>query len=170
MKKILFVILDNLDSGKSHITRLNLEMELISKNIDINVIILNKDNGYKPINNVTFFHYPIKFIGWDLQDISILSDYLNKKIDEIKPELVILCIEIWDLIKVLYNLTKIKNIPFAVMLHAMPFLCAPLHCSNNFSDDVNKYLLNKNLLDYKKEYIKKHFIELQKTLNSGKFF
>lgn len=115
--------------------------------------------------NVHFYVLPIKFNGWKVVNLGHIIEQIDEVVSFCKPDIVILCVEIWDLILGLHK--KIfGKVAFCAICHAMPFLGSPLNPIKSFESDVRKFA-NKQTLRYRKNYIIKHYREFPKVINSG---
>lgn len=160
--KLVFLTLAPLSSNAGHLARLSTELYDLAKLNEISIICLGKNpdneetkNKYK---NISFFHYPVKFDGWKVVNLSEIIKNISDIIKEIHPILVILQMEVWDLMRELGKDFKGKVI-FAIVVHAMPFLVAPVNPSGNFEQDVIKYVAT-GIKKYRKDYIVNHYKEV----------
>lgn len=163
--KLFFITFSAIESGASDVSRLSLELPLLSELCEVHILQLHsKSKIMKEINGNAFFHeLDISFAGWSVCNLEKKSKEIVKIIEEIHPDIVILTKEVWDFINSLS--LKLKNrYPFAVFLHAMPFLGAPQSVSSNFESDVKKYL-DSGLESYKKEYNFKHYKEAKRVFS-----
>lgn len=167
-RRLFFIHLGKLSSNSGHTARLRYELEDISKMADISILSLTDELDQSFINkypDVNFYALPIKFDGWKVVNLAHTLERINKIIEFCSPDIVILCIEVWDLILGLQK--KISNeVVFCAICHAMPFLGSPLNPTKSFESDVRKFA-NKQLLKYRKDYIIKHHKEFPKVINSG---
>lgn len=148
--------------------RLLFELHELSKLNDISIVCLGKseDNTAtkKIYSEIKFFHFPIKYKGWNVINTNELIVYINK-LNKLEPyDLLILQMEIWDLMR---ELGKYYNgkLNFATILHAMPFLASPTHPTKNFRNDVKVYM-NSGIPRYRKDYILKHHSEVKKVFKN----
>lgn len=167
-RKLFFIHLGNLSSNSGHTARLRYELKNISKMADISILSLtNKlDQAFlDKYPNVHFYVLPIKFNGWKVVNLGYIIGQIDEVISFCKPDIVILCVEIWDLILELHK--KIfGKVAFCTICHAMPFLGSPLNPTKSFESDVRKFA-NKQTLKYRKNYIIKHYREFPKVINFG---
>jgi len=167
-RKLFFIHLGKLSSNSGHTARLRYELKDISKIADISILSLTDELDQSFINkypDVNFYTLPIKFNNWKVVNLAHTVEQINKTIRFCNPDIVILCIEVWDLILGLQK--KISDeVAFCTICHAMPFLGSPLNPAKSFESDVRKFA-NKQALKYRKDYIIKHYKEFPKVINSG---
>ena len=167
-RKLFFIHLGKLSSNSGHTARLRYELKDISKMADISILSLTDELDQSFINkypDVNFYALPIKFDGWKVVNLAHTLERINKRIKFCNPDIVILCIEVWDLILGLQK--KISDeVVFCAICHAMPFLGSPLNPVKSFESDVRKFA-NKQSLKYRKDYIVKHYKEFPKIINSS---
>lgn len=135
---------------------------------DISILSLTNDLEQSFLNkypNVHFYVLPIRFNGWRVVNLGYIVEQIDEIISFCKPDIVILCVEIWDLILELHKKISDKVV-FCAICHAMPFLGSPLNPTKSFESDVRKFA-NKQPLKYRKNYIIKHYREFPKVINSG---
>ncbi len=167
-RKLFFIHLGKLSSNSGHTARLRYELKDISKTADISILSLTNEPDQSFINknpNIHFYVLPIKFNGWKVVNLGHIVGQINEIISFCKPDIVILCVEIWDLILGLHKKISDKVV-FCAICHAMPFLGSPLNPTKSFESDVRKFA-NKQTLKYRKNYITKHYREFPKIINSG---
>ena len=159
--KLMFITFAPLSSNAGHLARLISELNNIKKLNMVSIVCLNKnaddDNTIKKYKEIKFLHLPIEFNGWKIVSLSRVVQNIIKLINKESPNLVILQMEVWDLMRELGK--KLKNkMPFAVIVHSTPFLGSPINMSTSFEHDVVKYT-NSGIEDYRKKYILNHFNE-----------
>jgi glycosyltransferase involved in cell wall biosynthesis len=135
---------------------------------DVSILSLTNDLDQSFLNkypNVHFYVLSIRFNGWKVVNLGNIIGQIDEIISFCKPDIVILCIEIWDLILELHKKISDK-VAFCAICHAMPFLGSPLNPTKSFESDVKKFA-NKQILKYRKNYIIKHYKEFPKIINSG---
>lgn len=167
-RKLFFIHLGKLSNSAGHTARLRYELKDISKIADVSILsLINEPNktSFDKHPNIHFYVLPIKFNGWAVVDL----DNIIKQVDEIigfcNPDIVILCMEIWDLILGLQKKISDK-VAFCATCHAIPFLGSPLNPTKSFESDVKKFT-SKQIPKYKKDYISKHYKEFPKIIDSG---
>lgn len=167
-RKLFFIHLGKLSSSSGHTARLRYELSDISKIADVSILSLTKEldqsfpNKYPEIH---FYSLPIKFSGWKVVNLANTVGQIDEIISSCSPDIVILCIEIWDLILELHKKISDK-VAFCAICHAMPFLGSPLNPTKSFELDVKKFV-NQQTLKYRKDYIIKHYKEFPKIIRSG---
>jgi len=167
-RKLFFIHLGKLSSSSGHTARLRYELEDISKMADVSILSLTDELDKFFLNkypNIHFYALPIKFSGWKVVNLGNIVGQIDEMISFCRPDIVILCIEIWDLILELHKKISDK-VAFCGICHAMPFLGSPLNPTKSFESDVRKFA-NKQILKYRKNYIIKHYREFPKIINSG---
>ncbi len=167
-RKLFFIHLGKLSSNSGHTARLRYELKDISKMADISILSLTNELDQSFLNkypNVHFYVLPIKFNGWRVVNLGYIVGQIDEIISFCKPDIVILCVEIWDLILELHKKISDKVV-FCAICHAMPFLGLPLNPTKSFESDVRKFA-SKQTLKYRKNYIIKHYREFPKVINSG---
>lgn len=166
-KKLFFIHLGKISNNSGHTARLRYELEELSETADISILSLTDIVDKISIDkypNVQFYNIPIEFRGWEVVNLNHLINQIDEKINLCKPDIVILCIEIWDLIVELHRVL-INRMAFCVICHAVPFLGSPLNLTKDFESDIKK-ILSEQILEYKKDYILKHYKEFSKVINS----
>jgi glycosyltransferase involved in cell wall biosynthesis len=165
--KLMFLTLAPFSSRPGHLARLSGELHELAKLNEISILCLGENpdseqtkNQYK---NVSFFHYPIKFDGWAVYDLEGVIKHICNFIEKINPDIVILQVEIWDLMRELSKVLQGK-IKFVTVLHAMPFLGAPVNPSGDFDKDVINYV-NSGIEEYRSNYIMEHYGEISEVFN-----
>lgn len=163
--KLKFITFFPLSSNAGHLARLSGELEKLSKSNEICILCLGKKpddevTKYK-YKNVSFLHNPIQFEGWEIKDQNEVVRNINGFINQFKPDLVILQMEIWDLMRELGKSLNGKTV-FATVVHAMPFLVAPISPTGDFEKDVVSYA-NSGIERYRKDYLLKHYKEVKKV-------
>jgi len=160
--------MNKLSNSPGHTARLRYELEDISKMVDISILSLTGELDQSFLNkypNVHFYVLPIKFNGWKVVNLSHIVERIDEIISFCNPDIVILCVEIWDLILELHKKISSK-VAFCAICHAMPFLGSPLNLTKSFESDVRKFT-NEQTLKCRKNYIVKHYKEFPKVINSG---
>lgn len=163
---ILYVTFSALDNNAGHTHRLHESLGYIQSGNKIHVMCLNGQEGIKTIKkykDVIFSRKKADFDNWILKNSQKLSQEILIYCEENRIDLVILMMEVWDLMRDLSSVLY-KQIPFATVLHAVPFLSSPVEYSQDFYLDVEKELGREDLPIYKKEYIKKHYKEMEDVL------
>ncbi|MFH1472923.1 MAG: glycosyltransferase [bacterium] len=159
--RLVFLTFAPLSSSAGHLARLSFELKNLQKTNEISVVCLGKYKDDKETqckyDKVRFYHLPIKFNGWNVVDVKGVSNSIYTLVGDIKPQLVVLQMEVWDLMMKLEEVFS-KKFPFAVTIHAMPFLGSPVSFTGDFEKDVIKSAESQVEL-YKKEYILKHYTE-----------
>ena len=163
--KLFFITFSAIESGASDVSRLSFELPLLAELCEVHILQLcPKRNMEKKVNGKAFFHgLDISFSGWNVCNLEEKSKEIGKIIETIHPDIVILTKEVWDFMNSL-SIKLEKRYPFAVFLHAMPFLGAPQSVSSNFESDVKKYL-DSGLETYKREYNFKHYKEAKRIFS-----
>lgn len=167
-RRLFFIHLGKLSSNSGHTARLRYELKDISKMADVSILSLASEFDQSFLNkypNVHFYVLPIKFNGWRVVNLGYIVGQIDEIISFCKPDIVILCVEIWDLILELHKKISGKVV-FSAICHAMPFLGSPFNPTKSFESDVRKFA-NKQPLKYRKNYIIKHYREFPKVINSG---
>ncbi|HEX6977098.1 MAG TPA: glycosyltransferase family 4 protein [Patescibacteria group bacterium] len=166
--RLMFLTFSTLSSNAGHLARLSRELKYLSQLNEISIVCLGKnpddENTKKNYENITFFHYPVEFNGWEVKDQSKVVENINSFITQFKPDAVILQMEIWDLMRELGKNLKGK-VPFATVVHAMPFLVSPTNPSGDFKKDVEKYA-NSGISTYRKDYLLNHYQEVEEVFKN----
>lgn len=154
--KIIFINFAPLSSNAGHLARFTLELEQLSLQHEIHIINLGStgDNENK-FKNVVTVHWPVVFDGWFVKDVELITQKIYDYAIAIHADIVLLQMEVWDLMKSLTKRFKM-NVPFATIVHAMPFLGSPLQPSGNFIEDVEVYV-ESGISGYRKEHILKNY-------------
>ena len=167
-RRLFFIHLGKISNNSGHTSRLRYELETLSKKADVSILSLTNEVDQISIDKyqkVKFYNLPIKFHGWEVVNLNYLVGQIDEKINLCKPDIVILCMEIWDLIIGLQK-RLINRVSFCVICHAVPFLGSPLNPTKSFESDIKK-VLNEQIEEYRKNYISKHFIEFSKVIDSN---
>ncbi len=165
--RLLFLTLSPLSSNAGHLARLSAELNYLSESNKICIVCLGKNsddiskNAYK---GVSFFHSQVKFDGWKVENQAEVLENIDKIVEEFRPGLVVLQMEVWDLMRELGRKLK-GRVGFATVVHAMPFLIAPVNPSGDFNQDVIKYV-NSGIEDYRRKYILSHYKEAREVFNN----
>lgn len=148
--------------------RLNYELASLMKLHQITIISLGKDpddlETQRKYPQIAFQHYPIQYQGWTVNNIDHIIQHIDSEVAAQFYDLVVLQMEIWDLMRELGKCLKGK-VPFATILHAMPFLGAPVEPSAEFEKDVIAYT-HSGIEEYRKNYILKHYTEAQEVFDN----
>ena len=162
--KLFFIIFAAIDSAQSHVVHLYSELAELAKHNEIYILCLcDKTSSDVSYQNVSIDFYPITFEGWNIKNLQTVSDVILGKIKTTNPDLVVLTLEIWDLMRELGQKLAGKY-PFATIANAMPFLAAPITVSNNFEKDILT-LIESDIPLYRKNYIKEHYKEVDTVLS-----
>lgn len=157
----MFLTFSPLSSNAGHLARLKGELPNLEQLCEVIILCLNKypdDNDTKnKYKKTTFLHYPLIFSGWNVSNLGNVTEDISKLIDKVSPDLVILQMEVWDLMRELGKKLKGK-VKFATVLHAMPFLTSPINPTTNFKNDITKYV-SSGIESYRKRYILDHYLE-----------
>ena len=160
--KIMFLTLSPISSNPGHLARFSMELNDLAKSNEISVVCFGEesDNDFtkNKYRNVKFFHHPIIFNGWEVKNLSETVETIDVLVKKDEPDLVVLQMEVWDLMRELGKSLK-KKTKFVTIVHAMPFLVSPINPSGKFEHDVIEYI-NTNIDQYKKDYIIKHYKEV----------
>ncbi len=164
--KLVFLTFASLSSNAGHLFRLSNELQYLSNLSKVTILCLNKypddEKTKRKYNKVAFYHIPIQFNGWEIINLFEKIKIIVHIIEKVNPDLVILQMEVWDLMRELSKLFYNK-IPFAVVMHAMPFLGTPINPSGDFNRDVSEYIMT-GIEKYRYEYIIKHYKEIEDVL------
>ena len=158
--KLFFIHRGKLSNNTGHTARLRYELDELSKRANIFILSLANEMDQIYVDkypDVQFYNIPMEFRGWEVVNLNHLIEQIGEKTDLCKPDIVILCIEIWDLIIELHKMLKDK-IAFCAICHAVPFLGSPLNPTKYFEIDVKKNL-DEQILEYRRDYILKHHKE-----------
>lgn len=167
-RKLFFIHLGKLSNKAGHTARLRYELENMSKVADVSVISLTDQVDQISSDkypNINFYALPIEFNGWEVVNLNYLIEQIDERINFCNPDIVILCMEIWDLVLELHR-KLLGKVAFCAICHAMPFLGSPLNPTKYFESDVRKFI-NEQMSEYRKDYISKHYKEFAKIINSG---
>lgn len=159
--RLMFLTFSPLSSNAGHLARLKGELPNLEQLCEVIIICLNKypdDNDTKnKYKKTTFLHYPLIFSGWNVSNLDKVTEDVSKLINKVSPDLVILQMEVWDLMRELGKSLNGK-VKFATVLHAMPFLTSPINPTTNFKNDITKYV-SSGIENYRKRYILGHYLE-----------
>ncbi len=165
--KLMFLTFAPLSSNAGHLARLSLVLNDLSKLSEISIVCLseNPDDEYtkNKYKNVSFFHLPVKFDGWKVINISEIVSNINDFVKRFYPDLIILQMEVWDLMREFCDSLRGKT-KFATVVHAMPFLGAPINPSGNFEKDVIDYATS-GIEKFLSDYTMNHYKETLGVLN-----
>lgn len=165
---LMFLTSSSLSAMSGPQARLIYEMESLVKNNEVSIVCLgaqpDTEETKEEFQTIKFYHFPIRYEGWSVLNTQDFIDYLDLILERSVPDLIILNIEIWDLMRALGAHFKNK-IAFATVVHAMPFLASPLEPSGNFERDALLYA-NSGLQVYRKKYIMDHYKEVQEVLQN----
>lgn len=159
--RMLFLNMAPLSSNAGHLARFNLELKDMLRENDIGIVCLSKQEEEESTKaeypKAKFFHIPISAIGWEVQNLDQVCQDILRTAEGFGADIVILQMEAWDLMHGLQATLKDK-IPFATIIHAMPFIVSPLHPTGDFDKDVIAYA-NSGIEEYRKKYILDHYAE-----------
>lgn len=165
--KLMFLTLASLSSNAGHLARLSGELYDLAKLNEVSIVCLGKEPDDKKTKgkykNISFFHFPVKLDGWKVVNVSKITKNINNLVNKIHPDLVILQMEVWDLMREFCNNLKGKT-KFATVIHAMPFLGTPINPSGNFEKDVINYTTS-GIEKFRSDYIMNHYKETLSVLN-----
>lgn len=163
--KLLFFTFAPLRSNAGHLARFSWELYELAKLNEIIIVCLGKEpdnektkNQYR---NIIFLHLPVQFIGWNVNNLTETVKNITSVVQEIYPDLCVLQMEVWDLMRELGRNFRGK-IPFSTVVHAMPFLGSPEYPSGNFEQDVIEYAYTQ-VEQYRREYILEHYREAEEV-------
>jgi len=139
----MFLTFASLSTKAGHLARFLEELPELSKLNEISIVCLGKDPDDESTKNryrkASFFYFPAKFDGWRVVNLAEIVERIEAVIIEVHPDLVILQMEVWDLMRELGMSLKNKVV-FATVVHAMPFLAAPINPSGNFENDIIEHV------------------------------
>lgn len=166
--KILFLTLKPISSNSGHLARLVQVLPELSKEQNVTILCLNKDSdsadSLRQYPNVRFLDYPLKTDGWYLVDKDKIISEITEIVKVISPDICILEMEAWELVREL-NISLRKITKFATVMHALPFLVAPINPTGDFVKDIYSYLdTNLDLEVYRRKYIINHYKETESVL------
>ncbi len=162
--KILYITFSPLQSNAGHTARLKTVLKNVSMKNDVFVMCLNgRDNKEvrSVFSDVKFVQMKAVFNGWTVVNSKKLSKDILDFCNSQEMDIVIMCMEVWDLMRDLSNLLS-KNITFTTILNAMPFLITPLNPSGDFENDVKNFI-KEGIPEYRKKYIKRHYTEIEEV-------
>ncbi len=159
--RLLFLTSSPLRAQTGPLARLRTELSYLSAQDAIELICLGKHpddaETRQQFPTIQFTHIPLEFVGWEVVNLAAACDEIEKRAALFRTDLVVLHMEIWDLMRELGK--RLENrLPFATVLHALPFLGAPQNIGKSFSSDVQAYL-ETDLQAYRKSYIRRHVNE-----------
>jgi hypothetical protein len=166
--KLCFIVFDPLFSSNfGYLARFEKELKFIVKDSEVSIINLGQEPESEKIKKkyfkINFLYFKSEFKGWDIINCKQVIDFIKQSSRNYNYDLIILQMEVWDLIREMHR--NRKNLPpAATVVHAMPFLVAPMNPSGNLEIDIKKYT-HSNIEKYKKEYIKKHYHELSEIVH-----
>lgn len=166
--KIIFLTFSPLHMESGHIARLSLVLEYVAHYNDVTIACLRKgEESWETrarLKRVSCLSIPADFEGWRVKNAADVAMNILSLVNKTCPDLVVLTMEVWDLMREIgYHLKGI--VKFATIVHAMPFLGAPINPSDNFEYDIKKYVQTE-IEDYKKNYILDHYKETQSVLKN----
>lgn len=159
--KLLFITFAPLSSNTGHLARLAGELSVLEQENKVYILCLGKESDSQEtrdkFNKTVFYHYPATFNGWYVKNIPGILKQINKIIKEVGPDIAIMQMEVWDLMRELGEFLRGKVV-FATVIHAMPFLVSPVNPSRKFEQDVIDYA-NSGVEEFRKKYILDHYKE-----------
>jgi glycosyltransferase involved in cell wall biosynthesis len=163
--KLLFVTFAPLDSGAGHLARFVSELSFLAALCDVSVVSLGKEpdgpETRRKYGNVSFCHVKAKFDGWDVTSLPEVIEAVSDIVDEARPDMVVLLMEVWDVMRGLGQALQ-GCVRFATVTHAMPFLGAPFEPSGDFARDVTAYAAS-GIESHRREYILAHYREADRV-------
>jgi len=122
----------------------------LSKLCEIKFVVLGPLNNdfQKVFHKLGIHSYSVQYTewGWFIRHRRKTLRNIIKVIDKETPDIVVLSREIWDLMAGLSPVLMKKRIPFAVVVHSVPFVDAPPKPSNLRADVFRKLILEDNFL------------------------
>lgn len=159
--RLLFLTSSPLRAHTGPLARLWTELSCMSTQDTIELICLGKNpddvETQQRFPAIQFTHIPLEFVGWEVVNLAAACDEIEKRASLFRADLVVLHMEIWDLMRELGKRWE-NRLPFATVLHALPFLGAPQKIGKSFFSDVQAYL-ETDLQAYRKSYIRRHMNE-----------
>lgn len=162
----MFIIFSPLSLNSGHTSRILPELDYLSSIHQVTIIILNKKSKRDLISkypNVSFVNIPIEFRGWKVKNINDVVSKIIVAIEKTKPDLTIIMMEVWDLMRELSKKLKTKTRLVSV-LHGIPFVGSPISSSKNFEKDAI-LTAQSNIEKSHSEYIFKHYKEARKVFS-----
>jgi len=160
--RLAFFTFAPFSSNAGHLFRLFGELYNLAELNEIIIVCLGKDpddeQTRRKYKNISFYHLPVKFNGWEVTNLSETIENIKNFIEEINPNLLVLQMEAWELMRELGE-TLCGEIKFAVVMHAMPFLGAPINPSGDFDKDVINYVAS-GIEKFRSDYIGNHYKEI----------
>lgn len=142
---ILIVTPANVVSGRGPVRRLLGVLPHLSQNCELTVLALNEPDlecsRAFEASNVRVQVVPYRTLGWFVLNP---CDLVRRIVDCVllqKSNLVVLYWEAWDIWRCLSVALSQLKIPFAVMVHGVPFLNAPSQPGRSFYGDAIKQML-----------------------------
>lgn len=161
--KLLYITFDQLSLESSYLRRIFSQLEYTQDKHKISVLSLGQYKDTLEVKNkynkVNFLYHKAFFEGWSLKNIDKITNHIIDIIDDTKPDLVVLTLEYWDLLKKL-SITLKNKVPFATIFHAMPFVVSPVNPSKDFEKDAIDYSQSR-IEEFKKSYILEHYNEVR---------
>jgi|GEM_PF-4056138 len=159
--KLLYITFDQLSLESSYLRRIFSQLEYTQEEHKISVLSLSEHKDTLEVKNkynkVNFLYHKVSFEGWSLRNIDEVTDHIIDIIEDTKPDLVVLTLEYWDLLKKL-SITLENKVPFATIFHAMPFVVSPINPSKDFEKDAVNHSQSQ-IDEFKKSYILEHYKE-----------
>lgn len=164
--KLLFIVFDNLCSNSSHLVRLAMSLNYLSKKNKVSILCLTTQWVYpeqeKKYPKVDFYYYPIQYNGRYVKNLDDIILFIKNISNILDLHMIIQTLEIWDIIRELSLVLSDKS--YSVVFHAMPFLWTPISPSWDFEKDVIAYY-NSWIDDYRIDYIKNNYKQFNCVLS-----
>lgn len=165
--KLLFLTFAPIENNPGHLARVVLILKELSQKAEVTILCLgtkgDSDRTKLTYPNTKFLHMPLSMNGWEVENLHKSKHLIKNIVETIKPNLTIQCMEVWDLMRELSLLLK-PEYNYSVIIHAMPFLGAPIHNLGTFEDDI-KCLLKSEISQYRKDYITEHYKEAEEVFS-----
>lgn len=147
--KILIICETTLENGRGPVYRLiNVLPKLAKWSSVIFVSLGDSDDISKSViqqNCQKVYNVEIDFEGWFVKNKSEIANQVMNVVKVHSPDVVVLYWEIWDLMKEISLSMASFNIPFAVILHSIPFVDAfPKPSHFLYIDIIRRLLREKN--------------------------
>lgn len=166
--KLLFIAFENIESGSSQLERLEYQLTTLSKNNKISILCLNQyDNAYavkQKYHQITFYHHRIEYNGWNVLNTEEIIKYVKNIDEQNNFDLIIQMMEVWDLLRE-FSLSFYKTRKFVAIIHAMPFLGAPIKLKKDINTHCEERLKKLDKKSMKYEYIINHYKEVAEVFN-----